>query len=204
MKRCIILIASLLLLSLATPIFAEIELGASLTPASFLKSADAAAMEQNIVGKEGSFLADLIFGFHVGYSWWWLFYASLDSYVMPPWWVWGNTGEYKPGFLNLIDLGVRPTLGPIMIMAEAGVNYMYLYKQAEDQKGASQPDFGANLRIGAGLQFGFWSLTASGTSVFVNFDEMINTMQKVSDGNPRAIDKLVATIIPSLTFNLHF
>jgi hypothetical protein len=203
MKRFVILVAALVLLSLATPIFAEIELGASLTPASYLKTQDAIDMEKDIQQKEGSFLGDMIFGFHVGYSWWWLFYASWDSYVMPPWWVFSNVDVYRPGFLNLIDLGIRPVIGPIILMAEIGVNSMYIYKQDEDLDGGNG-GFGANMRVGAGLKFKWWSLTLCGTSVFVDFDTMADVLAKVSDGNPKATDKLLATIIPSLTFNLHF
>lgn len=203
MKRFVILVATFLLLSLATPIFAEIELGASLTPASYLKTEAAKDMEQDIQQKEGSFLADMIFGFHVGYSWWWLFYASWDSYVMPPWWIFSNVDIYRPGFLNLIDLGIRPVIGPIILMAEVGVNHMYIYNQDEDEN-VGDVDFGANMRVGAGLKFNWWSLTLCGTSVFIDFDTMASVLTKVSEGNPKATDKLLATIIPSLTFNVHF
>lgn len=205
MKRFVILIAALWLLFLASPIFAEIEIGASLTPASYMKGEDAKDFE-DFQDKEGSFLADMIFGFHFGYSWWWLFYASWDSYVMPPWWIMGQTGQYKPGFLNLIDLGVRPAIGPILIMAEVGVNHMYLHGQDDDPEVEGDVDFGANLRLGAGLKFGWWSLTASGTCVFVDFDTMTNTLQQLGEGGKRAEDatqKLLATLIPSLTFSIH-
>jgi hypothetical protein len=225
MKRIILLIAVLVLLLLASPVFAELELGMSITPASTLKGEAAKQYEEDFVGKSdtATFLENNFVGFHVGFSWWWLFYASWDAMVMPPWWIQQITtyervnadgsresvvGKYLPGYLNLFDVGIRPTIGPIVIMAEIGVNNIYVYKQSEDKSAQGGLDFGANLKVGAGLRFDFWSATLTGTSVFASTDQMISVLKLLGGSKEstrmEAVRSLVETLIPSVNVNIHF
>jgi hypothetical protein len=197
-----------ILLALSTPVFAEIEIGGSFTPAEFLLLAneEAQALEA-FLGAADDF--DMIFGFHIGYSWWWLFYASWDAMVMPPWWIYtttsagGKSGLYRPGFLNLIDVGVRPTIGPVMILAEAGINNIYIYKQEDLAVSGGELSLGINLRLGAGLLFDWWSIVVTGTAVFAQFDDMVTVLQGVVDQNPKAIRYLINNLIPSISFQMH-
>ena len=207
MRRVFLPLIVVVLLALSAPVFAEIELGASFTPAEYMMSAEIQQLEK-FLGAEDVFEA--IFGFHIGYSWWWLFYGSWDAMVMPPWWVYSITvgeeasGIYRPAFLNLFDVGVRPTLGPIMLLAEAGINNIRIYGQEGlGVEGAGEANFGVNLRLGAGLMFDSWSITVTGTSVYNTFDKMVQVIKGVTESNPNAIRYLVSSLIPSITFNMH-
>ncbi len=208
MRRAYVPLVILVLLALSTPAFSEIELGASFTPAEFLMSEEAKQLEQ-FIGAEEDFEA--IVGFHIGYSWWWIFYGSWDAIVMPPWWIYSITvgpdssGTYKPGFLNLMDIGVRPTLGPIMLLAEAGLNNIYIHGQQAEIgiESATEPNFGVNLRLGAGLKFGWWGITVTGTSVFATFTKMTDVIEGVIESDPLAIQYLISSLIPSITVNMH-
>jgi hypothetical protein len=122
----------------------------------------------------GNFSAsDIIPGFHVGISPWFILYASWDSLVMNSGAIGGLTGTYLPGFLNLYDAGLRIILGPIVVLVEAGINNVYVYKQGVT--GAN--GLGANLRVGLGLKFKWWGITATGTSVFPNFTNLVDTVK---------------------------
>lgn len=198
------------LLALSTPVFAEIEIGGSFTPAEYLLQMNSEAQKlEDFLGVASSEDFDMIFGFHIGYSWWWLFYAAWDSLVMPPWWIYtstsagGETGIYRPGFLNLIDVGVRPTIGPVYVLATAGLNHMYIYKQDDLAIAGGELNLGVNLRLGAGLIFDWWSLVVSGTAVFGKFDDMATVIEGVADQNPKAIRYLINNLIPSVVFSLH-
>lgn len=204
MRRFLVPLIALLLLSFSTPVFAEIELGASFTPAEFFMSEEVRDLEA-FLGSTDDF--DMIYGFHVGYSWWWLFYASVDSLIVPPWFIYSITageqsGIYRPGYINMIDVGIRPTLGPLLIFAEAGLNNIFIYKQ--DELDNPPDNLGVNLRIGGGLLMDWWSITVSGTSVFPNFDQMVNVLEGIIDQNPQAIRYLMESLIPSINVNLHF
>ena len=206
MRRVILPLIVVVLLALSAPVFAEIELGASFTPAEYMMSEEIKQLEQ-FLGAEDQFEA--IFGFHIGYSWWWLFYGSWDAMVMPPWWVYSITvgeeasGIYRPAFLNLFDVGVRPTLGPIILLAEAGINNIRIYDQESLGVQGTEANFGVNLRLGAGLKFDWWGITVTGTSVFATFNKMVQVIQGVTESNPNAIKYLVNSLIPSITFSMH-
>lgn len=188
--RKTVLIAALLVLAMATPVFADLELGLSWTP---------------ILGEDNQIEEDMesITGFHVGYQWWGIFYATWDSLVMPPGEIAGITGYKRPGFLNLFDAGLRLRLGPIIAYTTAGVNTLYVYKQ--DELAGFDPDFGANLRAGAGLKFGWWGVNVSGTTVFPSFDRLVQTLAALgTEDRDIAIDKIVNGLIPSINLTLYF
>jgi hypothetical protein len=185
--------------------FAEIELGVGITPPIIDEEG----------GATGDFGQDLSVSFHAGYSFWWLFYASWDAYVMPAFLVSALTGTtdenenfvpgvYKPGIMNLIDVGIRPRIGPILFLTEVGVNSLYVYQQTEDE----QSELGGNVRIGAGIRLGHLSVMATITSIFSSFDNMAQTFEDLGSGVPwreeQAQKKLTETLMPTITLNLWF
>ena len=189
--RKIVLITALLVLVAAVPVFAEIELGLSWTPVL--------ADEQSINEDMGS-----IYGFHLGYRFWEIFYVSWDSLIMPSDVINGLVGYQRPGYLNLINGGLGFHIGPIVLYATAGINNVYVYKQ--DDLTAYEPEFGANLRVGAGLKFDWWGVNVSGTSVFASFERMAQTLAALGDDTRReiAMQKIIAGLIPSVNFSLYF
>ncbi|QEN06140.1 hypothetical protein EW093_16080 [Thiospirochaeta perfilievii] len=207
MKKKIAVLITLVLLS--TTIFAEIELGLSFTPGDVLVTEETAAAMQ-WVGADSTSDESLL-GFHFGYSFWWLFYASYDSLIVPPWFVYQTTtyteadgtpvsGINAPGFMNFLDFGIRPKIGPIYLLATIGFNDLYIHSQYEQVEDAG---LGVNLRIGAGYQFGAFSINFTGTSMFNSFDQLSATMSRLSDQEPGAMDDFMSRIIPSIGFVLH-
>lgn len=191
--RKAILVAAVLIVVLAVPTFSnELELGLSWTP---LPGADQNAEEEAEL--------DSITGFHIAYNWWAVMYASWDSLVMPPFIIQEWTGYKRPGFLNLYDVGLRITLGPIVTYLTVGMNNVYVYKQ--DQVGFEN-NLGANLRLGAGLKFGWWGVNASGTAVFPSFEYMGNTLKGLASDATReiAVGKIVDALVPSINLTLYF
>jgi hypothetical protein len=217
-KFLILLFAALLLL----PAIAEeegtkdeIELGIALTPMSILKSKDEGSME-DIYDAESGVLGDNILGLHAGYSFMWLFYASVDANVMPPWWIEGMTGYYDydtgervqgimaPGFITFANVGVRPTFGPIMVMATIGINYMYIHSAyTKDEDLSSGNKAGMNLRVGAGYKFDMFSVSLIGTSVYPDFKSMRNTFKGLFQNDEQAIEDFTNTLIPSIAVYIH-
>jgi hypothetical protein len=197
MKKLLGPLAVLVLLALAVPAFAEVELGISATPV------------QGGQSNAGGY--DTITGFHVGYAWS-IIYLSWDALAMPAVLVQNMTGHfdektssyvtgvYAPGFLNLYDAGLRLVLQPFLVYAEVGTNNLYVYK---NQGGGS---FGANLRIGAGLRFNTWGVNLSGTSVFDSFDQLSKTLTKLAskDTANEAIAAIGKNIVPSINLTFYF
>jgi len=215
-RKLLILVTAMVLLFLANAAFAELELGIGFTPPL------AAGVPDEI--KE-DFLASSIKSFHVGFTWWWLFYASWDSLILPPYLVQemaatkGGTGEniyytpgpLVPGYLNLFDLGIRPRIGPLLAFAEVGINHMWIYGDSWGEnpyRADADTSVGVNARIGAGIAFDWWGIVASGTMVFPDFDAMAADFDTLSNGSDYAknlvVEKLVGSIIPSIGFNVYF
>ncbi|MBI9104344.1 MAG: hypothetical protein JEY99_18140 [Spirochaetales bacterium] len=201
-KKILIILAILLLFTGFA--FAELELGVGITPPL-----------EDVEGATGDFGQDMLISFHGGYSFWWLFYASWDAYVMPAYLMSALTetiddsgnvspGVYKPGFLNMFDVGIRPRIGPLMVMAEVGINTLYVYEQSEDE----QSELGGNIRVGAGLHFNHISIMGTVSSVFSSFDSMTNTLEDLGSGDAwleeKAQEKIMETLIPTITVNLWF
>jgi len=141
MKKLLVLLAALMLAAVAIPAaFAEVELGISATPVPG--------------GQSNQGGVDTITGFHVGYAWT-ILYGTVDSLAMPAQMIsnmlgyWDDTqgiyvdGPYLPGFLNLVDVGVRFRINPFIAYAELGTNNIYVYKGV-----GGQNTWGANLRLG--------------------------------------------------------
>ena len=93
--------------------------------------------------------------------------------VITPWFVQQTTsyvdsndvytaGTKAPGYLNFIDIGIRPQIGPIYLLATAGINHLYIHSKY--QVAGKVPPLGVNLRLGAGLQFGGLSIAVTGTT----------------------------------------
>jgi hypothetical protein len=218
MKRKLLIFMAIagLLLS-AAPVFADLEweLGVGITPIGAEEGA-----------KGDSFLEQMMLSGHVGCSFMWLFYGSVDAIILPPMMTQrlsgklehdeeGNPylagGYFQPGYLNLFDVGIRPRIGPILAFAEIGANSLYVYKQAEQQ--LELPPVGFNARAGVGVVLKKrWGITASGTVVFQEFEALTETFSTLftamSEGDDfvqdQIIDFLIDNLVPTLTFNLYF
>lgn len=192
MRKAAFIFTALLLLSMTIPGYSDtIEIGLSWTP-----------IMDDAVGADDEF--DAISGFHFGYVWWGFLYASLDALVMPPTIIQNWTGFYRPGFLNLYDVGVTFYLHPFTFYGELGLNNVYVYKQGSSQ--ALKNNFGANLRIGGGLRWGWIGINLSGTAVFHSFKSMADTLKELvpPDSRDRAAEKIGNAIVPSLNVVLYF
>lgn len=204
-----IVIATLLALALATAASAEIEIGLGIAPP---------IGEVPEGASSGGFFGDATKIGHVGYSFAWLFYASYDSFVLPPYAVSQMTGKidvgtgswlpgyFKPGFLSTINFGIRPSIGPIIITSSVGFNSLYVYRQKEE--GLDRPPMGVNFRMGAGLRFGkIFGLVASGTTVFGSFDELTSTFKALGDPDPYvqglAQDRILSNLFPSVILSIY-
>ncbi len=97
-KKIIVLLISVIILFAALPaVFADQwELGISATP---IPDRD----EDN-----------MLTGFHFAYKWWYITYASWDSIALPPWLIQDWVGYYRPGFLNMFDVGLHLNIGPFI------------------------------------------------------------------------------------------
>jgi len=205
-----VFLAVVLFLATGIGAFAEIELGIGIAPPIGEVPEDAAS--------DGLF-GDATTVLHAGYSFWWLFYASYDAFVLPPYAVSQMTGTidpangglqpgyYRPGYLNTFNFGIRPRLGPLMLTASIGANSLYIYKGEED--GLEPPPLGVNLRFGAGWKISkHFGLMATGTTVFGSMDELSNTLDALNSDNPdvsaAAEDRILANLFPSIVFSLYF
>jgi hypothetical protein len=206
-----VLYAAIAFLIAAAPIWAEIEVGVGIAPP--MSQNDGAPASQGVLG-------DMILSLHAGYSFLWLFYASADALVVPPTAVVNLTkqvdnagfvkdGLYRPGLLNLFDIGIRPRLGPIALMAEVGLNQLYIYKQKELPNDYQPPQLGVNLRLGV-----YWFLAknlavvASGTGVFGSVDELKGFINAVSGSDPymrqKTIEVFTNNLYPTIGLTLAF
>ena len=202
------LIAVLMLLFFGTwAAQAEIELGVGLAPPVAEVPSDAS----------GGFFSDSTKVLHAGLSFAWLFYASYDGLILPPYAVSQMTstvdtgtgsytpGYFRPGFLNTFDVGFRPRIGNVMILAAVGVNTMYIWHQDQDQ--LTVPEVGVNLRLGAGLRFGILGIMLSGTTVFADFNELGNTLDGLTSSDSfvrrNATDKILNNLFPVAVLSLY-
>jgi hypothetical protein len=192
--------------------FADIEIGVGVAPPLSERPAGA-------TDNPGP-LGDIMVEFHGGFSFWWLFYASADAYVLPPFVVRQMTtaidtssgfvkdGQYRPGFLTLFDVGIRPKIGPIALSATAGVNSLYIYKEKDLPKDAYKPELGVNLRLGLYVFLNrFMAVTASGTTVFPSFSSLVSTMKAIGGSDSylqqQAVDYVVGNLYPTVSFVLN-
>lgn len=208
MKKLLIL-TMLGMLLLPSILFAdEYELGIALTPMDVLKTDEDKNMELMSEGSDNS-ANDFILGLHFGYSFAWLFYASVDANAMPPWWVAKMTatqqedgtriaGINQPGFVTFIDVGVRPTFGSLMVLGEVGINHFYI-----KEGGDNNNKLGVNFRLGAGYKFDPFSISLIATAIFPDFQTMKYVFQALADHEEWAQKALGKSIIPSLAFYLH-
>ena len=157
----------------------------------------------------------------MGYSFWWLFYASYDALILPPFAVAGMTGNYdaatdsyspgvfRPGVLSLFDVGFRPKIGPFTFMLTTGFNNLYIYKQDEldDYEGM---DLGVNLRAGLGFKLNkAFSIAVSGTVAYNSFNDMVWNLESLFGENGDyaaqiAEERIKNNFLPAIVLNLHF
>jgi hypothetical protein len=183
MKRFLIPFIVVLLLALAVPAFADWEFGVSGTP------------QLNPVEGNVEFLT----GYHLGYTVS-IFAASLDSIAVPSWLIAEWSNYTVPGFLNLFDLGVKLYFRPLIVYAEAGINNLYIYQVG------MLPGLGANLRVGAGLRFGWWGIDLAGTETFPSWDALQKQVGGLfnADMQAAAFNQIVQQLVPSVQFNFYF
>jgi hypothetical protein len=203
MTKKMTIVFVILLISMGSAFANELELGFGLAP-----------MEVDSQGGEGDMWDDSLKALHVGYNFGWIFLASLDTFILPPQMVLDMSDGIiagRPGMVNLYDIGVRLRLGPLMTFAQIGTNTLYIYRQSElvEEYGYDMGgNFGANIRIGAGLRFGWWGFTGSLTSVQNSFSDVTSILKRIasSDDNEReaAIDKMLSTALPSISFMIYF
>ncbi len=213
MKRRMIIVAVLLLV-MSIPLFAnQLELGISAT----MVIPEAADSESEYSDAQQDVFETILPGFHIAYRWWEIFYATWDSMVMPPEMITDMTGvivqdefdpdftyfrpgPYRPGFLNLWDLGIKLILGPVVVHTELGVNTIYVHNQSELPDDFST-NFGANWRAGVGVKFNMWGVNADFTSIFPSFNTMIQDIQGLIQQKPGIKDRI--KWVPSLTVILY-
>jgi hypothetical protein len=155
---------------------------------------------------------------HAGYSFAWLFYASYDGLILPPYAVSQMTGSmdtttgtwspgyYRPGFLNTFNVGIRPRIGPLRLSATIGANSLYIFRQGPDA--LEVPPVGVNLRLGLGLKLGkHLGVMASGTSVFADFEELQTTLTALAGSDTYlqqvATDRILNNLFPIVVLSLY-
>jgi hypothetical protein len=201
MKKLLVPLAVMLLLALAVPAaFADVELGIGWTPYT---NPDASATDPN--------KNDSITGFHVAYSWF-ILYGSWDALALPASFIERATtftepdtgihhdGIALPGFLNLYDVGIQLTFRPIVAYAEIGINSLYIYG------GETFDRVGANLRLGAGVRFGFWGVNLSGTAIFATMEDLTSVLKGLGSESTRswAVRSIGESLVPSLNLTFYF
>lgn len=208
MRKAFVLLTMCLVLVGTQGAFAEIEIGAGVSPPLMEMPKD---MPQEAAGP----LGNTMISFHGGFSFWWLFYASADSYILPPFVVKNMTttfspelgyvveGQYRPGMLNLINVGFRPKIGPLAVTASVGVNNLYIYKQDELDQKVFKPSLGVNLRLGLYLFLNkVMAITATGTTVFQSPEGLIKTLEAIGGENQylreKAIDYVMGNLYPTI------
>lgn len=206
-----LVLAAILVVCVTGAAFAEFELGFGIAPP--LSSTD------QETGYDGFFYNNTAI-LHAGYSFAWLFYASVDAMILPPVAVSGLTGYlnpitgnyqngiFRPGILSLIDVGFRPRIGGLMLMVSTGINSLYVYKQEELTADETfNPSLGVNLRAGVGLKLGkVLGIMVSATTVFSDFDTMIGTLQALGGGGETALmaqERILNNLYPAAVVSLH-
>jgi len=178
MKKILLPLAAVLLIAVAVPTFAERgewELGLGWSPSK----SSGNIPDPNAVNS--------ILNFHVGYAWS-VLYASWDAFAMPDYWVYDATnytdpfsgvyhpGYYAPGFLNLIDVGLRFVIKPVLLYGEVGFNNLFIYGSSD------YGNVGVNVRGGVGVKFGWWGLNLSATQVFASWGDLTAALHDASTG----------------------
>jgi hypothetical protein len=193
MRKTVLAVAVvMMLIMISAPAYSnELELGLSWTP---------------VPGDEsmGEDSLDSMTGFHVGYVMLNFLYGSWDSLVVPPSVISEWTGYYRPGFLNLFDFGIRIQIRPLVASVGVGVNNVRIH-EPETAFGL-ETNFGANLRLMAGLRFDWWGIGLTGTAVFPSFEYMVNTLEGLVADSTRqyALSKIGDSLVPSIGFTLYF
>lgn len=156
--------------------------------------------------------------FHFGYSFAWLFYVSADSQVVSPRQVYAYTedqdhgvnGYRVPGFLNTFNVGFRPNIGPLRLLATVGINHLYIYGNPSETNPAesSDLDMGVNFKAGLGWYGDNIGVLATGMFTFDSFDQMSDVFSDltsdVSRRKEEAQDTLMTLLIPTFSFVILF
>lgn len=208
MKKLLFLTAIIFLLLPSILTADEIELGIALTPMGVLMDESDRNME--VAAGSGGILKEFILGLHAGYCMSGLLYASLDANAMPAWFIEKITrtgameqGIRATGFISFIDVGIRPKLGNLILLAELGINYLYLHSEmvAQQEQDASNSRLGVNFRAGVGYSFYPFSVSLIVTSIFPDFSTMAAVFKGLFNEEQWAKESL--NLMPSIAAYLH-
>jgi hypothetical protein len=209
----------------AFPLWAqEFELGTSIFPI-YWESEDVDTGESFIDKETDSFFNDWLVGFHFGFAYS-ILYASWDSFILPPAVIQDMTtkvrpadpdmpegevieeeGFYRPGFINFFDVGIRIVLFNLVTgFAELGINWLYVYNQADLPDDRKPGSIGANLRLGAGVKITPWfGVLMTATAIFPSFNKMANVLKNLVNQD-EAIRNAAARqikLFPTLLLNFY-
>lgn len=159
---------------------------------------------------------------HLGYAFLKILYLSYDLFLISPYSVREMTtktvdglivdGFYRPGLLNQLDFGIRPVIGNLAILAQLGINYLYIFEQKElyDDENLEdlETNFGINLRVGLGLHYKWGGFMVTGTVIFPSAVRMGATIKDLFAEDPfvqeAARNNLRSSLFPALIAYFHF
>ena len=215
MKRWMLMPALLVVFAVATPVFSQDliwDIGLTATPLLGEEATAEASAEE----------FELMSGAHLGLRFLFIFYGSVDYWLVPPRKIEQMTSNYErddvtgletrtpglylPGIIQLYDAGIMLSLGPIQLGAEAGINELYVYNEAElpDPPDSS---VGANLMGTAGLRFGRLGATLRTIVLFPSIEDALLTLGAAFDSTNEfqadAQEYLLNNIIPSVGVTLY-
>ncbi len=221
MKTIVIPLVMVLVFLILIPatVSAETELSISLT--NWELGLGYTPLSDEEIAEDATFQESGLTSFHLGYTFWWLLYATWDSFILPPYLVESmtsvlenDTGTYRegysrPGFLNMFDVGIRLDLGSVMAFATIGVNSLYVYRQDEDKLEVGN-EIGANLRLGAGARFDGWGITATISSIQPSIEQAVMIIENIvspesnSYLRQQAEEMFMKNLVPSIMLVIYF
>jgi hypothetical protein len=204
-KRLLSLFAILVLVAL--PAIAELEIGAGITPSPSGSGDDPSS-------ESGDFMSNSFQTLHLGWRTLGILYITGDFMVVPPGIAKGMTsyfdeaqntwveGIYRPAVISVYDVGFKIKIKNFSFWVQGGLNQFYLYRQAELEN-FNPPNIGANIKVGLGLRlFKFLGVEASAISVQPSFEDAVSVITNVFSEDELiqkdALDKLVDQLVPSI------
>ena len=182
------------------------ELGLSVLPYTLIDKNDTTAFKD---------VDEWVYGGHFGWSPS-VLYFSWDAFYLPESIIYDITTKIdeetitpgisdKAGLINFFDVGVRFILFKSMVIsAQAGLNYLYIFNQNELESDEKPLGLGTNLKLGIGLKLKNFGFTVSGTLIFASFEDMIDTIKSLRSDDPLVKETAQNKIKILPTFSLMF